>query len=146
MAEMNLEARLKRLEEIFGQEVKLIEPPAQQTLTQEEAASQQGIDADVHLDSASSSEVARPSETQDGTTEPRRPDAPQKFLIHDVGPRASTQGAFDCSLYIPGQPLDANAEFCPWDVVRAYPTHYVGKTNRSHVRPCLVQKLLGNRS
>ena len=71
---------------------------------------------------------------QQQTTKPTEgPDAPRKFLTHDAGPRACTQGAFDNSRFRPGQPLDGDTEFCPWVVVQKYPKNYVGNTNRPHV-------------
>ena len=62
------------------------------------------------------------------------PDAPQKFLTHDAGPRAYTEHAFDASRFQIGEPLDEDAEFCPWGVIQGYPYNFVGRTNRPHVR------------
>lgn len=62
-------------------------------------------------------------------------DAPVKFQLHDVGPRPCTDGAFD-QKYQMGEPTDKDMEFCSWKIVKDYPDHFIGKTNRPHV--CLA--------
>ncbi|CAG9972212.1 unnamed protein product [Clonostachys byssicola] len=61
--------------------------------------------------------------------------APRLFINDDVGPRASTAGAFDCENYQLGEPLDADFPFVPWKVVTTYGELFIGKTNRPHAAP-----------
>lgn len=42
--------------------------------------------------------------------------------------------AFDCLDFRVGELLDKTATFCPWKVVKQYPHHFIGKTNRPLVR------------
>lgn len=117
-----VEARLAKLGELTGTGVVLGEM-REDPIEQKEAdapdntAWQAAMMHDAHQD-----QIAEVNE-----------DAPQMFMSHDAGPRPPTFRAFDSSKFFPGEPVDKDIEFCPWNVVKGYPKNFTGKTNRPHV-------------
>lgn len=123
--EADLEARLAKLADIFGTTVVLGEP---QELKDE--------DPEVMPISSPQNWATNTSAENEGAQDKAASEAdnaPVKFQLHDVGPRPCTDGAFDSSKFMIGEPTDDDMEFCPWKVITEYPEHFIGKTNRPHV-------------
>lgn len=130
MDDAELQKRLDRVSELLGQKITLVEPPPETKAEPEnEASTVDPLQWQRDMTSAPEEE-----ESSQQAPEQEDRDSPKRFFDHDLGPRANIQDAFDNSRFVVGEPIEASAEFCPWKVVMAYPSAFVGKTNRPHVR------------
>uniref|UniRef100_A0A8H7TPP9 Gfd2/YDR514C-like C-terminal domain-containing protein n=1 Tax=Bionectria ochroleuca TaxID=29856 RepID=A0A8H7TPP9_BIOOC len=118
MEAMDISRRLEVLSKVFGKSFTFREPEPESHLEEKD------------LKEPPSNDIA-----QSAAEIPKsKGNAPRLFINDDVGPRASTAGAFDCQNYQLGEPLDADFPFVPWKVVTTYGELFIGKTNRPHQR------------